>query len=306
MGFTIFTSPFFLILAFGPLLFVAWIYSLFHRWAKKKPSTERNSLKYGALCGFIVLTGYTLLILYIVIFSHDVQAAFALINIFVFGAPLTLIVAIITSALFFTILRRKNSTVLPVADQHTSYFSRGRMYSFIAWLVIILSLLWAGKYFYSDYLQRSVKSSTSPEEIRAVYANMWTRYDVDVLNTIARHELTPSDILKELAFVQKGYVRSGVARHPSTPVETLIFLYENQDPEKYSKGYLLYDLAVNPSVPLNILIELSKSDDKIVRNNVASNPNLPPNILCTLAKEPSGIVLWNAERNIKKRNIVCQ
>jgi hypothetical protein len=91
----------------------------------------------------------------------------------------------------------------------------------------------------------------------------------EVMNALARNEITPPDILTVLAESLNPKVREGVAVNPNTPMEVL--------------GKLTGDHA--PSV----------------RHRLATNPNLPNEYLRHLADDPVERVRSQAQEYLGKR-----
>lgn len=94
----------------------------------------------------------------------------------------------------------------------------------------------------------------------------------------ARH--VPPDILDIIASNRNQSTRSRVARHPDTPVETLIRLAT--DPEQGVRRAV----AMNHHTPVDTLVQLA--DDPDVMSSLASNPNTPGDILLRIASSDSG------------------
>lgn len=122
---------------------------------------------------------------------------------------------------------------------------------------------------------------------------------------IARDPNTPIDVLVKLSTDQDPNVRIEVAKFAfsrpcgneafsETLVKTLVnMLSIDRDPS------VRYHAAANPCIPVETLTELSASKDAYVRQGVAINPSTPVDILSTLSNDNDAYVRIHVSANSK-------
>ena len=108
--------------------------------------------------------------------------------------------------------------------------------------------------------------------------------DFDVVLKVAKHPSTPAETIVALAHRGHPELRAEVARNPGAPVSLLVELAHDRD--YYTRAIL----ARNPSTPAATLSELADGDID-VKLQVAANPNTPSRTLYALAGETDRLVL---------------
>lgn len=296
MLFAFLFNPFILGWFFLPSFALALAISI-PRYSSRDISVNKKALKTAGIAASIVFVEYALYTIYQISISTRSTAILSVIEIPFSGIPLALLTFFIgwLAALpIFDKLAKKNGLV-----------GISRLWKSFVFSILILFFIFGSIQSYRVSRARQARDSENPSEISILYTSPFAKSDRMLLEAIANNHKTPISILNELAHNNLGYTRYSVSRNPTTPQETLRFLYESQSKEMYDRDNLSTGLVVNPNLPLDLLIELSKSEDEMVRANATFNPNLPVEILCALGKEPNGIVLWQAEKNIRERNVSC-
>jgi len=126
-----------------------------------------------------------------------------------------------------------------------------------------------------DFLELVLDANPSPQ----ILVKLSGDEDGYVRSMVARNPSTPPEVLVKLSNDDEDSVRSAVASHPSTPPEILSKLSndENYIPRMY--------VAKNPSTPPEILSKLSDDVHPYVRKGLAINPSTPPEILSKLSSD---------------------
>ena len=126
---------------------------------------------------------------------------------------------------------------------------------------------------------------------------------------------TPAARLRQLATAACEVTRRWVARHPNTPVQTLLGMLDDEDcwvawnlaqnpaatPELIDELVLrrsfLDQVAANGSASARVLTQLAGEPEERVRAAVALNPSTPAGVLMKLAADSNGKVRWSVARN---------
>ncbi len=133
-----------------------------------------------------------------------------------------------------------------------------------------------------DHVARSWDSSE--EALRDVYRSTWAKYDVDLLQALARNPQSPPDILVPLSKHPSRQIRVPVAQNRSTPVETLRRLSNDED------SSVRWGLAINPNLPIDILYQFSAEDSPSLLAGVAANRHAPVDLIRRLSQHESAWV----------------
>ena len=116
--------------------------------------------------------------------------------------------------------------------------------------------------------------------------------DLDTLvQSIAQHPLLPINYQEKLSHDSSFYVRTGVAKNPSTAPKIL----EKLSRDKSNKVRIA--VASNPKTPYKILISLVKGSNTPLKISLARNQNLPKRLSFLLQDEPSTTVRYHLAQN---------
>ncbi|MFM5517516.1 hypothetical protein ACKKBH_07320 [Aeromonas dhakensis] len=100
--------------------------------------------------------------------------------------------------------------------------------------------------------------------------------DDDVSELAINSAVIQPDTLSELSNHTNVVQRAAVARHPLTPMNVLIFLSTDVD------RHVRANVARNPTTPLSVLNTLSLDEAEDVRVGIAGNPKVSPALLIQL------------------------
>ncbi|PJE75901.1 hypothetical protein COV04_03085 [Candidatus Uhrbacteria bacterium CG10_big_fil_rev_8_21_14_0_10_48_11] len=265
---------------------------------RKRETTIRKKVHNTAIIfAALVFLSFAFYTVYLILVSTNSTRILGIVNIPLSGLPLALFAYVVEWAIATLLLTRTwfNGNI----DDHPT---RLKMITLvILTLFVVVGVVECYRF---TNIER-VRAATRPDEIVKLYHSPLSGYDSVLLSAVAANENTLSDILGDLAKDNRLRILHNVARNPQTPMESLRLLYEHNSTNQNGDGYVAYDLAVNPSTPIDILLVLSKSEDEIVRSNLTFNPNLPADILCALREDSKQIVVMEAKRNLKQRDVAC-
>lgn len=132
---------------------------------------------------------------------------------------------------------------------------------------------------------------SSQEALRDVFRSTWAKYDVDLLQALARNPQSSPDILIPLSTHPSRQIRAVVAANPSAPAETLHQLSRDTDSSVVSQ------LARNPNISIEILYSLAEEGFPSVLANIAANQRSPTDLIRKLSEHQNPYVRRRAASN---------
>jgi len=134
-------------------------------------------------------------------------------------------------------------------------------------------------------IQRIVYRTKDPERVRSTLS-LFGQLDPLIRNSAANNQMTPPEILRELAEEWP----EEVAKNSNAPPDLLRELVEEWP------GWV----ALNPNAPHDVLRELAKEWPQ----TVAYNPNTHPDVLRNLLQHQDGWVREEAKKNLSRRGLL--